>query len=77
MNRYRYQLEAFVDKLQGRTPQAWMTAEDSIANMKTIDAVYDAVSFGISAGVALLLIYHSFKSGLGVRPQSKYFGHED
>lgn len=37
---YRYQLESFVDKLRGRSPVAWRTAEDSINEMRVIDAVY-------------------------------------
>ncbi|KAL6298661.1 hypothetical protein BKA93DRAFT_810137 [Sparassis latifolia] len=37
---YRYQLEAFIDKVRGREPQAWRTAEDSINSMRIIDAIY-------------------------------------
>jgi len=37
---YRYQLEAFVDKLQGKEPVHWVTPENSIAQMETIDAIY-------------------------------------
>jgi len=37
---YRYQLEAFIDRLKGRTPQTWVEAEDSIATMKAIEMVY-------------------------------------
>jgi len=37
---YRYQLEAFVDKLRGRDPVCWVDNEDSVAQMKTIDDVY-------------------------------------
>jgi predicted dehydrogenase len=44
MRRYRYQLEAFVDKVRGRTPQHWYDAQDSIANMEWIEAVYKEVS---------------------------------
>lgn len=43
LRRYRYQLEAFVDKLKGRTPHYWMTAEDSVANMTWIERVYEKV----------------------------------
>lgn len=43
VHRYRYQLEAFVDKVKGRTPQTWVTAEDSIANMEAIEKVYEKV----------------------------------
>lgn len=38
---YRYQLEAFVDKVKGRTPQTWMSPEDSIANMEWIEKIYE------------------------------------
>jgi len=37
---YRYQLEAFVDKIRGRNPVWWIEGEDSIEQMKTIDEVY-------------------------------------
>ncbi|KAH9924558.1 uncharacterized protein B0H18DRAFT_426033 [Fomitopsis serialis] len=37
---YRYQLEAFVDKVRGRQPSAWRSAEDSMESMKAIDAIY-------------------------------------
>lgn len=38
---YRYQLEAFVDKLRGREPAHWVTNEESVMQMKTIDAIYE------------------------------------
>ncbi|KAF5364707.1 hypothetical protein D9758_005524 [Tetrapyrgos nigripes] len=41
---YRYMLEAFVDGLKGRTPQTWVTKEDSIANMEWIEKVYEKSS---------------------------------
>ncbi|KAI6110139.1 NAD(P)-binding protein [Pisolithus sp. B1] len=40
---YRYQLEAFVDKVRGRTPQTWVSSEDSIANMLWIEKIYEQV----------------------------------
>ncbi|OCF34183.1 hypothetical protein I317_01670 [Kwoniella heveanensis CBS 569] len=43
---YRYQLEAFVDKVRGREPKHWITAEDSIAQMETIDAIYEKTGLG-------------------------------
>jgi len=43
---YRYQLEAFVDKVKGRTPQTWMSAEDSIANMEWIEKIYEESGLG-------------------------------
>ena len=43
-HRYRYQLEAFVDKVKGRTSQnGWLTPEDSIDNMVWIEKVYEKV----------------------------------
>ena len=42
--RYRYQLEAFIDKLRGRDPEHWFDAEDSISNMEWIEAIYKEVS---------------------------------
>ncbi|KAJ4473635.1 NAD(P)-binding protein [Lentinula aciculospora] len=38
---YRYQLEAFVDKIQGRTPQTWVTRDDSVSNLEWIERIYD------------------------------------
>ena len=43
-SRYRYQLEAFVDKVKGREPRDWVTGEDSIKNMECLDMVYEKVS---------------------------------
>ncbi|KAM6497057.1 NAD(P)-binding protein [Amanita muscaria] len=43
---YRYQLEAFVDKLRGRTPQTWLNKEDAIANMEWIERVYEKTGLG-------------------------------
>ncbi|WWD10500.1 hypothetical protein V865_008636 [Kwoniella europaea PYCC6329] len=44
---YRYQLEAFVDKVRGREPKHWITPEDSIAQMETIDAIYLRNGLGV------------------------------
>ncbi|KAJ7284898.1 NAD(P)-binding protein [Mycena rebaudengoi] len=43
---YRYQLEAFVDKIQGRTPQTWVEPQDTIDNMKWIEEIYAKDGFG-------------------------------
>ena len=40
---YRYQLEAFVDRVKGRTPQTWVDMQDSVANMEWIEKVYAKV----------------------------------
>ena len=42
--RYRYQLEAFVDKVRGRQPQAWPSESESIAQMKCVEDIYHSVS---------------------------------
>jgi len=43
---YRYQLEAFVDKIKGRTPQTWVSREDSVTNMEWIEKVYEKAGIG-------------------------------
>lgn len=43
---YRYQLEAFVDKLRGRTPEHWHDAQDSITNMEWLEAIYKETGLG-------------------------------
>jgi len=45
--RYRYQLEAFIDKLRGRNPEHWYDAQDSITNMQWIEAIYKEVGHHI------------------------------
>ncbi|KDQ59480.1 hypothetical protein JAAARDRAFT_191996 [Jaapia argillacea MUCL 33604] len=47
---YRYQLEAFVDKVRGKQPVHWVTLESSIAQMETIDAVYEKSGLGKRQG---------------------------
>ncbi|KAJ7929022.1 NAD(P)-binding protein [Mycena leptocephala] len=53
---YRYQLEAFVDKIQGRTPQTWVEPEDTIVNMKWVEAIYAKDGFG--SRPASKYVYH-------------------
>ncbi|KAF7327715.1 hypothetical protein MKEN_00351000 [Mycena kentingensis (nom. inval.)] len=43
---YRYQLEAFVNKVQGRPVHAWVSKEDSIANIAVIETVYAKSGLG-------------------------------
>ena len=47
---YRYQLEAFVDKVRGREPVHWVSHEDSVHQMRTIDMVYEKSGFGKRRG---------------------------
>ncbi|KAL5372093.1 hypothetical protein DPSP01_013769 [Paraphaeosphaeria sporulosa] len=50
---FRYQLEAFVNRVKGRETAYWVDREDSVRQMKMVDMAYQ-------------------KSGLGVRPTSKF-----
>jgi len=43
---YRYQLEAFVDKVKGREPHSWLPGDDSIINMQVIEDVYAKSGLG-------------------------------
>ncbi|KAJ7016267.1 NAD(P)-binding protein [Mycena alexandri] len=43
---YRYQLEAFVNRVKGRPTHAWVTKEDSIKNMEAIESVYAKSGLG-------------------------------
>ncbi|KIV84261.1 hypothetical protein PV11_00051 [Exophiala sideris] len=47
---YRYQLEAFISKLQGGQPAYWVTNEESIKQMQTIDQIYSASGLPIRPG---------------------------
>ncbi|TFY71026.1 hypothetical protein EVG20_g1969 [Dentipellis fragilis] len=44
---YRFQLEAFVDKVRGRTPQHWFDGADSVTNLTWIERVYEATDLGV------------------------------
>ncbi|KAJ3528545.1 hypothetical protein NM688_g7985 [Phlebia brevispora] len=44
---YRYQLEAFVNKVKGRKPQTWITGDDAVANMGGIEKVYEKSGLGL------------------------------
>lgn len=44
---YRHQLEQFVNRVKGRKTQHWVTAEDSIAQMKMIDMAYEKSGLGV------------------------------
>lgn len=43
LNRYRHQLEAFVDKVRGREPKVWVSAEDSIETIHWVEEIYAKV----------------------------------
>ncbi len=42
--RYRYQLEAFVDKVRGRDTANWHEPAKSISGLETIERVYTKVN---------------------------------
>lgn len=44
---YRWQLEAFVNRVRGRETQYWISPEDSINNMRMIDMAYEKSGLGI------------------------------
>ncbi|KAI0172773.1 oxidoreductase domain-containing protein [Hypoxylon sp. FL1284] len=44
---YRYQLEAFVNRVKGRKTQYWVTAEDSVKQMRMIDMAYEKSRLGL------------------------------
>ncbi|KAI0759684.1 NAD-P-binding protein [Trametes elegans] len=39
---YRYQLEAFVDKVRGRTPQCWVDPKTTITQLECVERIYAA-----------------------------------
>ncbi|KXH24963.1 hypothetical protein CSIM01_10018 [Colletotrichum simmondsii] len=44
---FRYQLEAFVNRVKGRETHYWVTGEDSIKQMKMIDMAYEKSGLGL------------------------------
>lgn len=47
---YRYQLEAFVDKVRGKEPVHWVSHQDSVDQVRTIDMVYEKSGLGKRRG---------------------------
>ncbi|KAL2393783.1 hypothetical protein ABEF92_002926 [Exophiala dermatitidis] len=47
---YRYQLEAFVRKLQGKDPAYWVANDESVKQMQTIDQIYQAAGLPVRPG---------------------------
>lgn len=43
---FRHQLDAYVDKVKGRTPKTWIYKEDSIGNITWIENVYEKTGLG-------------------------------
>jgi len=44
---YRWQLEAFVDAVRGKTPAFWIPGEESVAQMECIDEIYRAAGLPV------------------------------
>lgn len=44
---YRYQLEAFVNRVKGRSTQYWISGEDSVKQMKMVDMAYEKSGLGL------------------------------
>lgn len=44
---YRWQLEAFVEKVRGKMPPAWVSGDESIAQMEAIDSIYRAAGLPV------------------------------
>jgi hypothetical protein len=63
-----------VDTIQGRSPQTWLDPQDTLDNMKWIEAIYAKV---------LIVERHSdwwadlLQNGFGSRPPSKYVYNEE
>ncbi|KAF3766650.1 oxidoreductase domain-containing protein [Cryphonectria parasitica EP155] len=44
---YRYQLEAFVNRIKGRKTHYWVTGEDSVKQMRMVDMAYEKSGLGV------------------------------
>lgn len=44
---YRYQLEEFVNRVNDRPTQYWVSGEDSVNQMKMIDIAYEKSGLGL------------------------------
>lgn len=49
---YRWQLEAFVDAVRDKEPPCWVSGQDSIAQMETIDEIYKKAGMPIRGAKA-------------------------
>ena len=47
---FRWQLEAFVEAVRGRTPAYWIPSEESVAQMEVIDSCYRAARLPVRQG---------------------------
>lgn len=50
---YRWQLEAFVDAVKGNTPAYWVSDEESVWQMQTLDAMYQAAGLPVRPSMEL------------------------
>lgn len=47
---YRWQLEAFVDAVKGETPAYWVSGDDSVWQMESLDSMYHAAGLPVRVG---------------------------
>jgi hypothetical protein len=69
---YRWQLEAFVDKVKGREPHAWICGDDSVKQAEAVEAIYAKVDGFVLICGGVSADHVSSQSGLGLRPPSTY-----
>lgn len=50
---YRWQLEAFVDAVKGNTPAFWVPGDDTIWQMQSLDAIYQAARLPVRPSMGL------------------------
>ena len=73
VHRYRYMLEAFIDKIRGRNPEYWFDAQDSITNLEWVDAVYKEVRHIIMSLVPIAFRFVSRTFGASLLTSPPFF----
>ena len=46
---YRWQLEAFVEKIRAGKPEVWVSGEESTKQMKALDMIYEKAGLPLSS----------------------------
>jgi hypothetical protein len=73
VHRYRYMLEAFIDKIRGRNPEYWFDAQDSITNLEWVEAVYKEVRSIIMSLVPIAFRFVSRTFGASLLTSPPFF----
>ena len=73
VHRYRYMLEAFIDKIRGRNPEYWFDAQDSITNLEWVEAVYKEVRHFIMSLVPIVFRFVSRTFGASLLTSPPFF----